>query len=131
MRLKSTLLLCSISLLALVGCGQPPTTQASQSASPAASATAPTQAGYPELSSVVAKTQAAVEANDFEQAKTEFDQFESVWKPVEDGIKEKSAESYDAIEQDMDAVNAALRSAKADQAMTALKAMSEHIQSTP
>lgn len=80
---------------------------------------------------MVAKTQAAVDANDFVKAQQEFDQFESVWAPVEDGIKAKSDDSYDAIEQGMDQVSAALRSSQADQAIAALKAMNNQIQSIP
>lgn len=137
MRFKSTLLLCTISLLSLAACGQP---QASTStttepspvvASPATeSATAP-QTAYPELLAVVTNTQTAVKANDFAKAQQEFDQFESVWSPVEDGIKAKSSDSYDAIENDMDQVNAALKAANAEQANTALQNMAKDIQGIP
>ncbi|HEY9645025.1 MAG TPA: hypothetical protein V6C88_01575 [Chroococcidiopsis sp.] len=80
---------------------------------------------------MVTKTQTAVETKDFAKAQQEFDQFEGVWSQVEDGIKEKSGESYDAIEQDMDKVGAALRASNSDDAIAALQAMGGHIQSIP
>ncbi len=133
MRFKFTLLLGVISLFSVVGCAQPSTStnaggdqQTSVSTAPAGSL-ASTQAGYPQLLNVVARTQAAVDANDFAKARQEFDQFESVWAPVEDGIKATSDESYDAIEDGMDQVSAALRSTQADQALSALRAMSDQI----
>lgn len=146
MRFKSTLLLCTISLLSLAACGQPqaststtepsPVTNSSATNSPATnspvteSATA-SQTAYPELLTVVTNTQTAVKANDFAKAQQEFDQFESVWSPVEDGIKAKSSASYDAIENDMDQVNAALKAANAEQANTALQNMAKNIQGIP
>lgn len=136
MRLKSTLLVCAMGLFALAGCSQPSTPSASSNTEPSpvavsASPSTSTQAGYPQLLSVVSKTQAAVEANDFTKAQQEFDQFEEAWSQVEDGIKEKSADSYDAIEEDMDQVATTLRSDQSDQAIAALQTMSAHIQSIP
>lgn len=137
MRVKSALLLCAVGLFSLVGCSQPPKTSTSSSPEPSPVTSAPTssstltQGDYPQLSDVVSKTKTAVEANDFTKAKQEFDQFEAAWSQVEDGIKEKSTESYDAIEQDMDQVNTALKSAKSDQAISALETMNNHIQSIP
>ncbi|MDX2212711.1 MAG: hypothetical protein SFY66_05415 [Oculatellaceae cyanobacterium bins.114] len=141
MRFNLTMLLCTIGLVSLVGCGQAPTSTASNTsepspisttaASPATSPSTAAQDQYPELLDVVTKTQAAVEANDFAKAQDEFDQFEGVWSQVEDGIKEKSSESYDAIEGDMDQITSALRSSKADQATSSLQALSDHIKSIP
>lgn len=141
MRLKSILsilLLCAIGSSALSACSQPSTPSASNQtteSSPVAetpvSPSEPEQTGYPELLSVVSKTQAVVEANDFSKAQQEFDQFEEVWSQVEDGIKDKSAESYDLIEQDMDQVSTALRASQSNKAIAALQAMSGHIQNIP
>lgn len=141
MRIQSILLLGTLSLFSLVGCQTPstttsetapssvsvPTSPVAESASPVASA----ESGYPELLNVVEMTQAAVEENNFTKAQQEFDQFEAVWSPVEDGIKEKSSESYDAIEEDMDKVTAALRASNSEEAIAALQAMRDHIQSIP
>ena len=137
MRFKLTLLLGVIGLFSVVGCSQPSTSpnagsiQSNSVSTTPAGSLASTQDGYPQLLSVVAKTQAAVDANDFVKAQQEFDQFESVWAPVEDGIRAKSDESYDAIEQGMDQVSAALRSTQADQAIAALKAINNQIKSIP
>jgi soluble cytochrome b562 len=60
------------------------------------------------LTAVVTKTRAAVEAGDEAKAKTEFEQFEAAWKPVEDGIKEKNPKAYEAIEEAMDGVSGQL-----------------------
>jgi soluble cytochrome b562 len=60
------------------------------------------------LTAVVTKTRAAVEAGDAAKAKTEFEQFEAAWKPVEDGIKEKNPKAYEAIEEAMDGVSGQL-----------------------
>lgn len=135
MRVKSTVLVCVIGLVALVGCSKTPTPTAASSAesSPTSLTTSPAAStqGYPELLAVVSNTQSAVESNDFAKAQDEFDKFEGVWSQVEDGIKEKSSTSYDAIEQDMDQVNAALKASESSQAIAALQAMHDHIQSIP
>lgn len=138
MRLKSILLLCAIGSFALTACSQPSTPSASNQTTESSpvvetpvSPSVPAQTGYPELLSVVSKTQAAVEADNFSKAQQEFDQFEEVWGQVEDGIKDKSAESYDLIEQDMDQVSTALRASESNQAIAALQAMSGHIQNIP
>ncbi|NJO41054.1 MAG: DUF4363 domain-containing protein [Cyanobacteria bacterium CRU_2_1] len=137
MRFKFALLLCAIGLFSLAGCTQPPASSDSGSTEPISVSVAPaspstsTQDGYPQLLSVVSKTQAAVEANDFAKAQQEFDQFEEVWSQVEDGIQEKSSETYDAIEQDMEQVTAALRASQSDQAIAALQKMNDHIQNIP
>lgn len=71
-----------------------------------ASPAAPT--GTASLVAVVDRTQAAVKKGDFAQAKKEFDGFEDAWKPIEDGIKEKTPKAYKDIEDSADAVKAAL-----------------------
>jgi putative protein kinase ArgK-like GTPase of G3E family len=135
--IQSALVLSSIALLSLTGCNSPskpvateqPAQSPTMTASSATDATAPAGGGYPTLLSVVEKTQAAVDQKDFAKAKQEFDQFETAWQPVEDGIKEKSSKTYDDVEQDMEAVMKALNGEKAEEATAALKAMDAHIQS--
>ncbi len=137
MQFKGPLLLGMIGLFSVVGCAQPSTSPDTGGAGATSAAISPVgslasaQAGYPQLLSVISKTQAAVRANDFAKAQQEFDQFESVWEPVEDGIKAKSDDAYDAIEDGMDQVSAALRSSQADSAIVALQAMNKQIQSIP
>ncbi|MFM7426057.1 MAG: DUF4363 family protein [Elainella sp.] len=79
------------------------------------------------LKQVVTNTKTAVEAGDFSKAKTEFDQFETAWKPIEDGIKAKSPQGYDAIEANMDKVGNALNSADKTQALASLQSLEQAI----
>jgi hypothetical protein len=67
------------------------------------------------LLTVVTNTKTAVEAGDFAKAKTEFGQFEDSWKMVEDGVKAKSADTYDTIESSVDEVNNNLKESQPDQ----------------
>jgi uncharacterized protein YjaZ len=87
--------------------------------------------GYPQLLGVVANTKAAVEAKDFAKAQQEFDKFEGVWSQVEDGIKAKSSQTYDGIEQDMDNIKSALKASEADKASKSLQSLNDHIQGAP
>lgn len=82
------------------------------------------------LTTVVAKTRTAVEANNFSAAQSEFDQFESAWKPIEDGIKAKSPDNYDRIEASMDKISAGLRAAQpnASDVLANLKELDQTIQ---
>ena len=133
MRFKVTFLLGVIGLFSVVGCSTSPTSpntggaQSNSASISTAGSPSSAQAGYPQLLSVLAKTQAAVESNDFAKAQQEFDRFESVWAPVEDGIKLQSDNAYDAIEEGMDQVSAALKSSKADQAISILQGMNDRI----
>jgi len=116
-------LVAALSIVTSAGCSSQ--TAANPAASPAESAAAspvaspvepaaspaPSPAAGGDLSAltaVVTKTRAAVEAGDAAKAKTEFEQFETAWKPVEDGIKEKNPKAYEAIEEAMDGVSGQL-----------------------
>ncbi len=109
-------LVAALSIVTSAGCSSQ--TAANPEASPAESAAAkpaaspaPSPAAGGDLSAltaVVTKTRAAVEAGDAAKAKTEFEQFETAWKPVEDGIKEKNPKAYEAIEEAMDGVSGQL-----------------------
>ena len=137
MRFKPVLWLCAVGVFALAGCSKPEASASSSSpapstvsASPATEMASPTS-GYPQLLGVVTNTKAAVEAKDFAKAQQEFDKFEGVWSQVEDGIKAKSSQTYDGIEQDMDNIKSALKASEADQSLTALQSLNDHVQSAP
>ena len=148
-----------VSLLALTGCSgsgdKATTSEASPSAmsSPDAMAASPSAAASPDamasspgaspamsgsamsdsktagMKQVVASTTAAVEAGDFAKAKTEFGQLEGHWSKIEDGVKEKSSETYNKIEDTTSAVNSALKEAQPskDKTLAALKSLDEAI----
>lgn len=98
------------------------TSNSNVAASPASTATTTANDG---LLAVVAKTKTAVTSGDFVQAKKEFDQFEDVWKEVEDGIKAKSRDNYEAIEKNMDEISGELKSTQPqkDKLLTALQSL--------
>jgi iron uptake system EfeUOB component EfeO/EfeM len=114
---KPMLIIASISLLTLVGCNKPE--QAATETTPATTANSTekvpgqkstvSNAG---LLAVVSKTKTAVKAGNFVQAKKEFDKFEDAWKEVEDGIKAKSRNNYEAVEKSMDEISGELKAAK-------------------
>jgi len=111
------LIIASISLLTLVGCNKPE--QAATETTPATTSNStekvPGQkstAGNTGLLAVVSKTKTAVKAGNFVQAKKEFDKFEDAWKEVEDGIKAKSRNNYEAVEKSMDEISGELKAAK-------------------
>ena len=85
-------------------------------ASPASSSPNETQAGFTGLKSVVSKTKSEVEANNLAKAQKEFGEFEEYWQKVEDGVKAKSADTYKAIENDMDNITNGLRAPNLDRA---------------
>lgn len=137
-RFQAIVIITGISLLALVGCtnGEQATIETTPaatanttsnsnvSASPASTAATTTTANDG-LLAVVAKTKTAVTSGDFVQAKKEFDQFEDVWKDVEDGIKAKSRDNYEAIEKNMDEISGELKAAKPqkEKLLTALQSL--------
>ncbi len=109
-RPSHVLIVGAMSIFALTGCNNAQTTQSSpgeSNASPVATTTSSSAspAGYPGLLAVVSTTKASVEAGDYTKPKAEFAKFEDNWKPVEDGIKAKSKDSYNAIEDNLDQVN--------------------------
>ncbi|GAB4357106.1 MAG: hypothetical protein Fur0042_26480 [Cyanophyceae cyanobacterium] len=69
---------------------------------------AATDSGAGTLKALVDQTRAAVDANDGDQAAAKFEQFEAAWEDVEDPIKEKNPDAYEAIEDAIDAVKAEL-----------------------
>jgi hypothetical protein len=114
---KPILIIASISLLTLVGCNnaEKATTETTPGETPTSTTTVPEKTsttGNSGLLTVVSKTKTAVKSGNFVQAKKEFDKFEDVWKEVEDGIKAKSRDNYDAIEESMDEISGELKAAK-------------------
>jgi hypothetical protein len=115
--LKPILIIAGISLLTLVGCNnaEKATTETTPAAASNSTATAPAKtstAGNKGLLAVVSKTKTAVTSGNFVQAKKEFDKFEDAWKEVEDGIKAKSRDNYDAVEKSMDEISGELKATK-------------------
>ena len=114
-RFNHMLIIAVISLLALGGCNstQSSTKQTSPAESPASNGEAPgltaPKEGFDGLLGVVSNTKAAVETGNFTTAKAEFAKFEDNWKQVEDGVKDKSPDSYKAIEDSLDRVTGELR----------------------
>ena len=114
---KSMLIIASISLLALVGCNKPEqsateTTPAGTSNSTKKVPGQKSTVSNAGLLAVVSKTKIAVTSGNFVQAKKEFDRFEDAWKEVEDGIKAKSRDNYEAVEKSMDEISGELKAAK-------------------
>ncbi|MGC1524546.1 MAG: hypothetical protein WA783_00710 [Phormidesmis sp.] len=114
----------TLSLFTLVGCGSSSTPTATLPAetTPTATtseATPSTNQSVPtgELSAMsmqVAETKAAVEAGDFDTAKTASSSIEDAWNQVEDGVKDKDKTAYDAIETHLDATNSSLKGSSPD-----------------
>ena len=142
-----------VSLLALTGCSNSADKATTSEASPSAMAASPSTAASPDamaaspgaspamsgsamsdsktagMKQVVANTRTAVEAGDFAKAKTEFGQLEGSWHKIEDGVKEKSSDTYNKIEDTTTAVNSALKESQPnkDKTLAALKSLDEAI----
>ena len=86
---------------------------------------------FANLQSVVTKTKAAIEAGDFAKAQTEFEPYETYWRPVEDGVKAKSSTVYDAIETSAEQVLGEIKSAQPSKtkALTAVQSLSDNVAS--
>ncbi|BAZ85838.1 DUF4363 domain-containing protein [Dolichospermum compactum] len=131
---KPMLIIASISLLALVGCNKPE--QSATETTPAATSNStkkvPRQKSTVSnagLLAVVSKTKIAVTSGNFVQSKKEFDKFEDAWKEVEDGIKAKSRDNYEAVEKSMDEISGELKAAKPqkDKLLASLKSLEKTI----
>ena len=114
---KPMLIIAGISLLTLVGCtsAEKATTETTPAATSKSTGTATTKKSIPGnkgLLAVVSKTKTAVTSGNFVQAKKEFDKFEDAWKEVEDGIKAKSRDNYEAVEKSMDEISSELKASK-------------------
>jgi hypothetical protein len=129
---KVQALLVGAAFLGLVGCSEPKTStpEASTPANQASTAAANPAAGFKALKAVTAKTITDVKAQKYDQAKTEFEKFETSWKGVEDGVKKKSSETYSAIEDSLDTVKGELKNKQPDQAkvIAALQSLSKNVE---
>ncbi|WP_009633283.1 hypothetical protein [Synechocystis sp. PCC 7509] len=112
---NKVLIIGAIGIFALTGCNNAETTQSSPGESSPSPVSASFGAGYPGVLAVVSATTAAVKAGDYAQGKTEFAKFEDNWKPVEDGIKAKSKDNYNAIEESLDKINGEFKNSNPNQ----------------
>jgi septal ring factor EnvC (AmiA/AmiB activator) len=135
---KPMLIIASISLLTLVGCSnaEKATTETTPAATSKSTGTATTKkstANNKGLILVVFKTKTAVTSGNFVQAKKEFDKFEDAWKEVEDGIKAKSRDNYEAVEKSMDEISSELKASKPqkDKLLASLQSLKKTINAIP
>lgn len=118
----------TLSLFSLVGCSSSTPEAAAPADSGTAASSAPADSGamatggYSDMSMQVASAKTAVEAGNFDEAKTDMGKVEDAWKTVEDDLKKKDQAAYDTIETHMGEANAALKGASPDAAM-----VSEHL----
>ncbi len=127
-----------IGLASLVGCSgqkatseQPAPAPSTAETSPMASPASAAATGFDGLNTVITNTKTAVEAGDFAKAKTEFDQFETYWSQVEDGVKAKSGDTYDAIEKNMDEIGGELKASapNKDKVLASLQSIQTNVTS--
>jgi hypothetical protein len=133
-----------IALSMLISCGSPKDTALQSPAGNSPEATAqpkagdamkakadgnPDQQNFVTLQNVIAQTKSVVKKGDFVAAKSEFARFEASWSKVEDGVKARSRDSYNRIEEGMDTVQSALKNSKSEQAISALDALDKSVQS--
>ncbi len=129
----------SVVAILLAGCNnaEQTNTQASPTANPASkvesNSAGGSQQGVSSLVDIVSRTKLAVNRGDFATAKKEFDGFENAWGKVEDGIKAKSRDKYDAIEKNADQIQDTLKDSKPskEKLSTALQSLEKDINSVP
>ena len=80
------------------------------------------------MKNVVTKTKIAIEAENFDQAKTDFTRFEDSWKTVEDGVKATAPARYTAIEDAMEAVNKGVKEKNKSNAIAALESLTKNVE---
>ncbi|MCX5962751.1 MAG: DUF4363 domain-containing protein [Cyanobacteria bacterium] len=124
-------LLVGISVLTLVSCSSPEVKPIEQSSTvPSKTTEVAKLSGFSGMQDVIGKTKAAIEAKNFNLAKTEFAKFEDSWKTVEDGVKVKSKTTYTAIEDGMDSTNKKIAAKDAQGAIAALQLLSKNVTSS-
>jgi hypothetical protein len=124
-----SLLMGSLLLVGLGSCSTPEASVPEKSAAPVKTEASNPAAGFTVLQNVTEKTTTAVNADKFDQAKTEFEKFEYSWKTVEDGVKAKSSKTYTAVEDGLDTMNGELKNKQPDKAkmLAALKSLNQSI----
>ncbi len=123
-------LLIAAALFTLASCGgpkteapsAPPANSSAQTAAPKGGA-----AAFQALQGVITKTKGAVEAGNFDQAKTDFSQFETSWKAIEDGVKAKSPNTYNAIEDSLTAINSGIKNKNKQTVLNTLTSLSKSV----
>ena len=124
-------LLVGISVLTLVSCSSPEVKPIEQSSTvPSKTTEVAKLSGFSGMQDVIGKTKAAIEAKNFNLAKTEFAKFEDSWKTVEDGVKVKSKTTYTTIEDGMDTTNKKIAAKDAQGAIAALQLLSKNVTSS-
>ncbi len=121
-----------LSLLVLAACSnnQPSADNSSPAATSDSSTPASTEADakstFATMKQSLERTTKAVNTDDFDLAKQEFEGFGQNWEKIEDGVREQSKELYKQIEQSMDNVDISLKDAKPDKtkANTAIQSLS-------
>ena len=120
--------LVGISVLTLVSCSSPEVKPVEQSSTvPSKTTEVEKPSGFSGMQNVIGKTKAAIEAKNFNLAKTEFAKFEDSWKTVEDGVKVKSKTTYTAIEDGMDTINKKIAAKDAPGAIAALQLLGKNV----
>ena len=85
------------------------------------------QLGFSGMKNVISSTKIAIEAANFDKAKTDFAKFEDSWKTVEDGVKKTAPTKYSAIEEGMEAINKGIKEKNKNSTIAALDSPSENV----
>lgn len=120
-------LLCgSLLVMTVNSCANKPAPVENSTATPETSTTSTAKesttnkaAGFTALQVVISSTKKAVEAGKLDAAKTELAKFEDSWKIVEDGVKAKSAQDYQAIEDGVESVQTGIAKKQSKDALLA------------
>jgi hypothetical protein len=131
-RFNTSLVLILLGSLMFTACSTPQVSDSNSQSNPVASETtnaataSDPKSDLNSLQKVVLDTTNAVDAKNFDQAKEEFEHFEEYWSKIEDGVKDKSADTYKQVEDAADTVSVGLKVSSPDQAklLDALRSLS-------
>lgn len=121
------LTIAAISILTLTSCSTPQDKKSSAE-KPFSTTEDTKKSGFSGMKNVVTKTKIAIEAENFDQAKTDFTRFEDSWKTVEDGVKATAPARYTAIEDAMEAVNKGVKEKNKSNAIAALESLTKNVE---
>lgn len=132
---RRLILVAAVSGFALFGCNQPQNTASNPTTAPEAAPAAQTTAqntansDFEGLKTVISNTRTDVNAGNFEKARSDFSQLEGHWSKVEDGVKAKSSDVYNSIEDTTDRVNEGLKAGQPnrDQILSALTTLETNV----
>ena len=122
------LVIATLSTLMLASCGPSQDKQVSVE-KPSTKTEQTKQSGFSGMKNVVTNTKTAVEAANFEKAKTDFAKFEDSWKTVEDDVKKTAPTKYSAIEEGMEAINKGIKEKNKNGTMASLASLSKNVAS--